>query len=105
MLLIDHDPYDRIPLMKNKILFSMAAVILVLFFGIELFAQSGSSPIVTQEWQHLAFEHEGTSIAGSPDLVRRINSLGDEGWQLVDVESIGTDGSKSKMIFFFKRLK
>jgi hypothetical protein len=96
------------PHMKKRILISIAAGFLALFVGSGLWAQSphsDSSPKEPQAWQHLAFEHEGRSVTGSPDLARRINSLGDEGWQLVDVESIVVSGSTTRMIFFFKRLK
>jgi hypothetical protein len=94
--------------MKKGILISIAAGMLALFVGSGLWAQSphsDPSPKVPQAWQHLACEQEGTSVTGSPDLARRINRLGDEGWQLVDVESIVVAGSTTKMIFFFKRLK
>lgn len=56
-------------------------------------------------WEHLALEHAGAGLTGSPDLAGKINKLGDEGWELVDVESITRDGSTQKTVFFFKRRK
>jgi hypothetical protein len=56
-------------------------------------------------WQHLALESPGAGVTGSPDLARKINRLGDEGWELVDVEAIHTAGSTTKTVYFFKRPK
>ena len=63
------------------------------------------SPIKKQAWEHLAFEHKGHSIQGDPQLARQINQLGDDGWELVDVELITNAGTSSGKIFFFKRPK
>ena len=85
-----------------------AIALLTLFVGAGLSAQSPKSdslPNPPQAWQHLAMEHEGATITDTPDLARKINRLGDEGWQLVDVESISEGGTTTKMICFFKRLK
>jgi len=54
-------------------------------------------------WQHLALESPGAGVTGSPDLARKINRLGDEGWELVDVEAIHTKGSTTKTVYYFKR--
>jgi hypothetical protein len=48
---------------------------------------------------------KGPSIQGDPKLGRQINQLGDEGWELVDVEIITNSGASSGKIFFFKRPK
>ena len=62
-------------------------------------------PLKRQAWEHLAFEHKGASIQGDPTLARKINQLGDEGWELVDVETTARSGATFGKIFFFKRPK
>lgn len=92
--------------MKKNILVYLASGFLVLSVGAALWAQhpeSDSSPKAPQAWQHLALEREGKSVTQDTELAQRINSLGEQGWQLVDVESIGEAGTTSKMVFFFKR--
>jgi hypothetical protein len=79
-------------------------------FSIALYSWAQSSadsprPLKHQAWEHLAFEHKGPSIQGDPKLGRQINQLGDEGWELVDVEIITNSGASSGKIFFFKRPK
>lgn len=96
------------PHMKNGIPIYTTAGVLAVSLGAVLWAQNPKAdppPKSAQAWQHLAFEHEGKSVMGSPELARKINSLGDEGWQLVDVESISEAATTTKMIFFFKRLR
>lgn len=36
-------------------------------------------------------------------MARKIVQLGDEGWELVDVETFQKNGTKDKLICFFKR--
>jgi hypothetical protein len=56
------------------------------------------------QWQHLAMQTE-TGILRDPKVGRQINKLGDEGWQLVDVETIVENGSTKRAVYFFKRPK
>lgn len=56
-----------------------------------------------QKWEHLALEHGGASVADSPELAQQIKALGNEGWELVDVEAIVDTGTTTKTIYFFKR--
>ena len=42
---------------------------------------------------------------GDAETSRRIVQVGGEGWELVDVETLTKDGSTTKLIYFFKRLK
>jgi hypothetical protein len=94
--------------MKNRILTYITAGSLALVIVGGLWAQSpktDSAPKVLQMWRHLALEHEGKDVTHSPELAQKINSLGDEGWQLVDVESTSENGTTKKIIFFFKRPK
>jgi hypothetical protein len=92
--------------MKNRILIYIAGGTLALYFAANIGAQSPNQdavPKVPQAWRHLALEHEGKSVTDQPELARKINSLGDEGWQLVDVESIAEGGTTTRIVFFFKR--
>ena len=58
-----------------------------------------------QAWEHLAFEHQGASLKRDTKLAREITRLGNEGWELVDVETISDAGTTTSKIFFFKRPK
>ncbi|MBT7909729.1 MAG: DUF4177 domain-containing protein, partial [Verrucomicrobia bacterium] len=40
---------------------------------------------------------------GNKEFANKINQLGKDGWQLVDVESSMKDGTTSKRIYFLKR--
>jgi hypothetical protein len=94
--------------MKNNLLTYIALCSLALMVAGGLWAQNPKPDLAAKAphaWQHLAMEHEGKSVTGSPDLARKINSLGDEGWQLVDVEAVTEAGTTTKIIFFFKRPK
>lgn len=96
------------PKMKNRLPACIVAGSLALCIVGGLWAQtpkSDSSPQVPKAWRHLALEHQGKDVIGSADLARKIDSLGDEGWELVDVESISEAGTTTKVIFFFKHPK
>jgi hypothetical protein len=94
--------------MKNSILIYITAGSLALIVAGGLWAQSPKSdspPKAPQMWQHLALDHEGKDVTNSPELAQKINNLGDEGWQLVDVESVSEAGTTKKITFYFKRPK
>lgn len=94
--------------MKTKFATWLAAGCLALFLGAGLRAQNSKSDTPSpspKAWRHLALEHEGKSVTESPDLARKINGLGEEGWQLVDVETFSEAGATTKVVFFFKRPK
>jgi hypothetical protein len=94
--------------MKNRIMTYFSTGLVVLVVAGVLWAQSPKSDSpsnIPQVWQHLALEHQGKNVTNSPELARKINGLGEEGWQLVDVESISEAGTTTKIIFFFRRLK
>jgi hypothetical protein len=56
-----------------------------------------------RSWEHLAMTVEAADGPGDAETSRRIMQLGDEGWELVDVESLSKDGTTTKLIYFFKR--
>ncbi len=87
-------------------------VILGLFLGtiVYVWAQAPAIPDSPpsphhQAWEHLAFEHQGASLKRDTKLARDITRLGNEGWEMVDVETISDAGTTTSKIFFFKRPK
>lgn len=92
--------------MKNNNL-AVAAVLVVA--GLTAFwnRQSDASPLPTvpaQVWEHLAMPVHGPTFS-TAEASRKVIELGTEGWELVDVETFTTDGSTTKCVYFFKRLK
>jgi len=66
----------------------------------------GAPPSNTpQAWEHLALEIQGDQVSGSRETAQKINRRGDQGWELVDVESFVRDGSATKIVCFFERPK
>jgi hypothetical protein len=92
--------------MKTNTLLYSVTVCLALALGAGLWAQNGKPASLDsgpQKWQHLALEHDGAKVVGDPELARKINQLGIEGWELVDVEGVLDAGTTKKTVFFFKR--
>lgn len=58
-----------------------------------------------QKWEHLAFEAEGVVVKGNREMAAQIIRLGNDGWELVDVETIEKDGTSERIVYFFKRPK
>jgi hypothetical protein len=54
------------------------------------------------QWEHLAMPTETGILKGAGP---QINKLGDEGWELVDVETTVVNGTTRNAVYFFKRLK
>ena len=54
-------------------------------------------------WQHLAFTTNPEGGISNPEISRQINKLGNEGWELVDVETFQQAGTTQKTVYFFKR--
>lgn len=95
--------------MKNYSIIYLIGGALMVWLSAGLWAQNSESdpPLSSprQTWEHLALENLGAGVTGSSDLAKKINNLGDKGWQLVDVESITKEGTTQKTVYFFKRLK
>jgi hypothetical protein len=92
--------------MKHNTLVYLATGCITITVAAGLWAQSANSASVgssPQKWQHLALEQDGMKIVGDADLARKINQLGSDGWELVDVETIVDSGLTKKTVFFFKR--
>jgi hypothetical protein len=58
-----------------------------------------------ERWQHMALGTDIGERISDPGLSRQINRLGDEGWELVDVENITRNGTTTKTVYFFKKRK
>lgn len=52
-------------------------------------------------WEHMAVTHNGAEF--DRELSQQIVRFGDEGWELVDVETVVSNGETTKTVFFFKR--
>ena len=81
----------------------LLGVICVVVFGMYLLT---SSPAQSQDdrhvqsWKHLALTSDGEEHA---TLAQQINRLGNEGWELVDVENFVSAGETTKTVYFFKK--
>jgi hypothetical protein len=94
--------------MKTPHIVSGAGACSALVLAASLWAQtpnSESTDTRRQRWEHLAIEQKGTTITSDRELARKINQIGDQGWELVDVESMSDGDDGEKVIFFFKRPK
>lgn len=58
-----------------------------------------------KQWEHMAMSVDAENGFGGADTSRRIVQLGNEGWELVDVETVVKDGTTTKVVYFFKRPK
>lgn len=94
--------------MKTKLSsgLAMAGLAIVLVTGLR--AQDGGDVADNRSgkrWQHLAFPLDATKGLGDAEFSRKVNQLGESGWELVDVESVLKDGNTIQRIYFFKRLR
>lgn len=93
-------------MMTKTILYCLAIAGLAVVLAANLPAQNSNSQpgsAAPRQWQHLALPHEGKSITGDRELAEKINQLGSDGWELVDVETMTDSGITVKTVFFFKR--
>lgn len=90
--------------MMSKSLLLTAAIGVILAFSFTTFAQSpAAAPAGVQKWEHLAMTVNTGRGPGDADTSRRIQQLGGEGWELVNVESLTKEGTTTQLIYFFKR--
>jgi hypothetical protein len=66
---------------------------------------SGADGAGPRRWQHLALEQDAKRPMSDPEFTKKINQLGDDGWELVAVDSVLDSGTTVRRIYFFKRLK
>ena len=55
--------------------------------------------------EHLVFRTKTNNEFSDKEFSKKINELGNSGWELCDVESIQKDGNTTERIYFFKRPK
>lgn len=92
--------------MKKNICYLLALFSAALVLVGHLWAQDtkpASQGAPPNRWQHMAIEQDATLGIRDPEMARKINQLGTEGWELVDVEGVLESGTTSRRIFYFKR--
>lgn len=67
-------------------------------------ALNAASPKKTQ-WEHLALPRDASKPFADPEFSRKINQIGDQGWELVNVLNFNTEGTTSRTVYYFKRAK
>ena len=91
--------------MQKKLMGTSAVVGLAVLGALLLSGHNGVSQAAGEtsaEWEHLALTNDLKQDAAA-DVARRINKLGGEGWQLVDVEGVSDNGTTTKTVYYFKR--
>lgn len=94
--------------MKSNVFLLLAACAFVAVASLVFSGQNtglAASEAVAQGWEHLAMPVAADDALGGPETSRKINQLGNDGWELVDVETFTKDGSTTKLVYFFKRPK
>lgn len=81
---------------------SIVLVVATFALTASAFQDSDARDTKTQ-WEHLALPHQGAGLGN--DLAKRVNRLGNEGWQLVCVTAVSKEGTTEKTIYYFKRAK
>jgi hypothetical protein len=84
---------------------SAAAVLYPVAWADQSSRTDAATAVAVQSWEHLAMTVDAADAPGDAESSRRIMQLGNEGWELVDVESLSKDGTTAKLIYFFKRSK
>ena len=92
--------------MKTKRFMCAAVFCLVLAFVVGLVAQEPKSKTDNagpRRWQHLALEQDAKGPIGDPQFAKQIDQLGNDGWELMAVDSVSDSGTTAKRIYFFQR--
>ena len=56
-----------------------------------------------QKWEHLGMERDASKPFSDPEFAKRINKLGTDGWELVNVLNFTKEGTTTKTVYYFKR--
>ena len=57
----------------------------------------------SERWSHLALPRDASEPLSDPDFARKINSLGAEGWELVNVLNFAKEGTTTRTVYYFKK--
>ncbi|MDB4614208.1 hypothetical protein OAH18_00820 [bacterium] len=90
--------------MKDRIV-TVAAVIAICFLLLRN-QETTATPVrkPTPQWEQLALNIPGDKLS-TPEISRKIIGLGNDGWQLIDVETTVKGGDTTAIIYFFQRQK
>lgn len=91
----------RQKLTKTAVLICLALLCIMTFPAHNNVSDAASDAATT--WEHLALTSDLRQDAADREVGPRINQLGRDGWQLVDVENIHEAGTTIKAIYYFKR--
>jgi hypothetical protein len=86
--------------------FTIAAVsclVLALVAGLVAQETRAKTDNAARRWQHLALEQDAKRPLSDPEFAKRIDQLGNDGWELVAVDSVLDSSMTTKRIYFFKR--
>lgn len=92
--------------MKTRIFTGAAVSCVILALVVGLLAQEPSPDpdnAGPHRWQHLALEQDAKRPMSNPEFAKQIDQLGNDGWELVAVDSVLDSGTTTKRIYFFKR--
>lgn len=95
--------------MKSKIRIASAIIAILTIGFIFLPAQAQDettdkpAAATIAKWQHLALPHDARNQFGNAELARKINKLGEEGWEMVTVLNFQDEGTTKKTVYYFKR--
>jgi len=78
--------------------------LLTIAFHSVITAASPDQPRLVTKWEHMAMPVEGEKLS-IPEISRKIIAIGQDGWELVDVETFVKGGNTNKTVYFFKRPK
>lgn len=53
-------------------------------------------------WEHAALTHESPTVQNA-ELSRKIVKMGEDGWELVTVTPVVSEGTTIQTVFYFKR--
>lgn len=83
----------------------LVGVTLLLLFAFSIQSTHSADTDGVRRWEHLAMTVGAASVPGDAETSRQIVKLGDQGWELVDVENISKEGTTTNLVYFFKRPK
>jgi hypothetical protein len=87
-------------MVRTKLFFAMFILAVGTYFLSSTPAQNQDDMIRASRWRHLALS---TTDQSEPETHQKVNELGDNGWELVDVENFFAAGETVKTVYYFKK--